>query len=87
MGIIIFGNWASGRVTIRRGPHSEVAKLACERLDGKGGGFIDEAQKEMAKKYEEEKKIAEKLAAERKKLEEQKAKDAKAKEAKGGKKK
>jgi ankyrin repeat protein len=57
------------------------------RLDGKGGAFIDEALKEMAKKYEEEKKIAEKLAAERKKMEEQKAKDAKAKEAKGGKKK
>ena len=55
---------------------------ALNRLDGRGGGFIDEALKEMAKKYEEEKKVAEKLAAERKKLEEQKAKDAKAKEAK-----
>jgi len=55
---------------------------ATARLDGKGGGFIDECAKLMQKKYDEEKKAAEKAAAEKAKAKEAKAKEAKAKEAK-----
>jgi len=60
------------------------------RLDpsgsGKGGPKIDECLGNIAKKYEEEKKLAEKLAAEKAKAKAQAEKDAKAKEAKGKKK-
>ena len=60
---------------------------ATSRLNGKGGGYIEEAIKNLAKKYEEEKKAAEKLAAEKKKAQAAAEKEAKAKEAKGAKKK
>ena len=59
---------------------------ASERLDGKGGAFIEEAITQISKKYEEEKKAAEKLAVERAKAKAAAEKEAKAKEAKGKKK-
>lgn len=59
---------------------------AVERLDGKGGAFIEEAITQISKKYEEEKKAAEKLAQEKAKAKAAAEKEAKAKEAKGKKK-
>ena len=59
---------------------------ALARLDGKGGPKIAETLTALAKKYEEEKKVAEKIAAEKAKAKAQAEKDAKAKEAKGKKK-
>lgn len=52
---------------------------ATARLEGKGGRFIEEAVKQLLKKYEEEKKSADKLAAEKKKMQAAAEKDAKSK--------
>ena len=56
--------------------------LENERTEGKGPPYMDEQMKNLAKKYDEEKKAAEKVAAEKKKAAEAKAKEEKAKEAK-----
>jgi len=51
---------------------------AMARLDGKGGGKITEVLDAVAKKYDEEKKVAEKIAAEKAKAKAQAEKEAKA---------
>ena len=56
--------------------------LETERTEGKGAPYIGEQLKNLAKKYEEEKKAAEKIAAEKAKLKAQQEKDAAAKAAK-----
>jgi len=56
--------------------------LEIDRTEGKGAPYIGEQLKNLAKKYEEEKKAAEKIAAEKAKLKAQQEKEAAAKAAK-----
>jgi len=63
--------------------------LETDRTEGRGPPYIGEQLKNLAKKYDEEKKVADKIAAEKAKAKAQAEKDAKAKaekDKKGGKK-